>query len=259
MEHLRLHTNWLPLTRPARASLHADVPVAGGFVKVGFTVRPALQAERRMLNPNLMLFWNTLGEGEAEVWEAMRRVKAMGRPLAGAEAALAPLLRKPHVVARLAWQRVRRSPWCRQLALCANHEQSLNPRSRVTLSGERDRLGLRKLKIDWGLQDVDWHSIAEFQAVVRNAFAGSGLSESIEFRGPDEHRPFDDSSHAMGTTLMSDDPRKGVVDADCRVHSVPNLYVCGSSVFPRGGNANPTLTIVALAMRLAEHLAGQLE
>jgi choline dehydrogenase-like flavoprotein len=63
--------------------------------------------------------------------------------------------------------------------------------------------------------------------------------------------------HHMGTTRMASDPASGVVDADCRVHGVENLYVAGSSVFPTGGNANPTLTIIALALRLADHLAGE--
>jgi choline dehydrogenase-like flavoprotein len=58
----------------------------------------------------------------------------------------------------------------------------------------------------------------------------------------------------MGSTRMSRDPRRGVVDSDCRVHGIANLYVAGGSVFPTGGYANPTLTIVALALRLAEHL-----
>ena len=60
--------------------------------------------------------------------------------------------------------------------------------------------------------------------------------------------------HHMGTTRMHDDPRQGVVDANCRVHDLANLYVAGSSVFPTGGVANPTLTMVALAIRLADHL-----
>lgn len=60
--------------------------------------------------------------------------------------------------------------------------------------------------------------------------------------------------HHMGTTRMHADPRLGVVDPDGRVHGAPNLYVTGSSVFPSGGYANPTLTIVALAIRLADHL-----
>ena len=58
----------------------------------------------------------------------------------------------------------------------------------------------------------------------------------------------------MGTTRMNRDPTKGVVDENCRVHSLANLYVAGSSVFPTGGVANPTLTIVTLALRLADHI-----
>jgi choline dehydrogenase-like flavoprotein len=60
--------------------------------------------------------------------------------------------------------------------------------------------------------------------------------------------------HHMGTTRMSADPKKGVVDADCRVHGLKNLYVASSSVFPTAGFANPTLTILAIALRLADHL-----
>jgi choline dehydrogenase-like flavoprotein len=56
---------------------------------------------------------------------------------------------------------------------------------------------------------------------------------------------------------MSDDPRTGVVDRDCRVHDMANLFIAGSSVFPTGGSANPTLTIVALALRMADHLREQ--
>jgi choline dehydrogenase-like flavoprotein len=58
----------------------------------------------------------------------------------------------------------------------------------------------------------------------------------------------------MGTTRMALDPRRGVVDQDCRVHGVENLYIAGSSVFPTCGFANPTLTIVELALRLVDHL-----
>ena len=64
-----------------------------------------------------------------------------------------------------------------------------------------------------------------------------------------------DHYHHIGTTRMDPDPRRGVVDTDCRVHGVRNLYIASSSVFPTGGFSNPTLTILALAMRLADHLA----
>jgi choline dehydrogenase-like flavoprotein len=64
--------------------------------------------------------------------------------------------------------------------------------------------------------------------------------------------------HHMGTTRMHDDPSRGVVDSNCRVHSVSNLYMAGSSVFPTSGHSVPTLTIVALALRLADHVRSQL-
>jgi choline dehydrogenase-like flavoprotein len=66
---------------------------------------------------------------------------------------------------------------------------------------------------------------------------------------------FDFHWHHMGTTRMGDDPRVSVVDPDCKVHGIANLFVAGSSVFPTSGSAGPTLTIVALAIRLADHLA----
>jgi len=60
--------------------------------------------------------------------------------------------------------------------------------------------------------------------------------------------------HHMGSTRMSTNPREGVVDENCRVHGIPNLYVAGSAVFPTGGVANPTLTLVAMSLRLSDHL-----
>jgi choline dehydrogenase-like flavoprotein len=66
------------------------------------------------------------------------------------------------------------------------------------------------------------------------------------------------NEHHMGTTRMHSDQSLGVVDESCRVHNIANLYIAGSSVFPTGGAANPTLTIVALALRLADHLKEKL-
>jgi choline dehydrogenase-like flavoprotein len=66
--------------------------------------------------------------------------------------------------------------------------------------------------------------------------------------------PYTDASHHLGTTRMSPDPKGGVVDANCQVHGVDNLFVAGSSVFPTAGHANPTLTIAAMSLRLADYL-----
>ena len=81
----------------------------------------------------------------------------------------------------------------------------------------------------------------------------------LEEMSGSQPRRFNSPHHFMGTTWMHDNPRNGVVDADCRVHGVPNLFIAGSSVFPTGGFANPTLTIVALALRLATHLESELQ
>jgi len=59
----------------------------------------------------------------------------------------------------------------------------------------------------------------------------------------------------MGTTRAHFSPKHGVVDANLKVHGVANLYIAGSSVFPTGGASNPTFTLVALTLRLAQHLA----
>jgi choline dehydrogenase-like flavoprotein len=81
-----------------------------------------------------------------------------------------------------------------------------------------------------------------------------GRIETIEQRAPDPN-----AHHHAGTTRMSENPADGVVDANCRVHGVDNLYLAGASVFPTAGYANPTLTILALSLRLAGHLDGKTE
>jgi len=92
------------------------------------------------------------------------------------------------------------------------------------------------------------------------AFGASGLGRLINKlpEGVFNDRPPNLHYHHMGTTRMHAYPRHGVVDADCRIHRLENLYIRGSSMFPTCGNVNPTLTIVALAIRLAEQLKQRL-
>lgn len=151
------------------------------------------------------------------------------------------------------------------LYLITRGEQAPNPDSRVLLSNERDALGTPRANLDWRLGELDKHSqrvlVRTFDAELRRLGKGSA-TPSDWLADPDPQWPIDPTVgnhplanyHQMGGTRMSDDPNGGVVDADCRVHGYDNLYVAGSSVFPTGGWANPTLTIVALALRLAEHL-----
>lgn len=139
-------------------------------------------------------------------------------------------------------------------------EQAPNPDSRVQLLDERDALGLRKVRLAWQQTDLDRRSLRRALEILGQEFGRHGLGrvrmEDWVVAGRGEP-PVIPAFHHMGTTRMSADPASGVVDRDCRVHEIANLYVAGSSVFPTSGTAHPTLTIVALALRLADRLNAQ--
>ncbi len=141
----------------------------------------------------------------------------------------------------------------------ARPEQSPNPDSRVTLTDEMDRLGLRRIALDWRLTDLDRHSIRVANELLakelgRLAIGRMQMPEWLYSESPMWSYSLWGANHHMGTTRMSDDPQNGVVNENCRVHGTENLFIAGSSVFPTGGSANPTFMITQLALRLADHL-----
>jgi choline dehydrogenase-like flavoprotein len=146
----------------------------------------------------------------------------------------------------------------KRVRLFIRAEQAPNPASRVTLDQDRDALGMRKVVLDWRLGDLDRRSIREGARLLARAVGTSGLGRLrlIPSLADDDSvwNGWLGGSHHMGTTRANDSPREGVVDRDCRVHGLENLFIAGSSVFPTSGFANPTLTIVALAHRLADHI-----
>lgn len=163
-------------------------------------------------------------------------------------------------VAWAAWQELRNARRPDTFQLQAEAEQAPNPDSRVTLSSRsRDAFGLPRARLEWRLTDLDRRSLTAAEDIIGETLRASRLGR-LEHKLADQ-RPFDMFSgcwHHIGTTRMHDDPRYGVVDRDSRVHGMANLYVAGSSVFPTGGYANPTFTVVALALRLADHLKSEL-
>ncbi len=135
-------------------------------------------------------------------------------------------------------------------------EQSPNPDSRVFPNEETDPFGWRRITLDWQIAPSDLDSLRRTHELIGAAVGAAGLGRvHIGITDPPDLGIVYTGYHHMGTTRMSEDPHKGVVDRNCRVHSVKNLYMAGSSVFTTAGTANPTLTIVALAARLADHLA----
>jgi choline dehydrogenase-like flavoprotein len=138
-------------------------------------------------------------------------------------------------------------------------EQVPNPASRVCLSSERDQFDVSKCRVKWQLNDVDRKTVhtaaAAFLAELRRAnLAQIQIDDWVEEIGDDWAFNIHDIFHHMGTTRMADDPSRGVVSKDCQVYGIANLFVAGSSVFPTAGFANPTFTIIALALRLSDHL-----
>jgi choline dehydrogenase-like flavoprotein len=140
-------------------------------------------------------------------------------------------------------------------------EQSLNPENRVRLTADRDRFGLRRMELDWSLSDTDMHTLQTAANTVGRLLAERdvGRLKIVDWLAAGEKPNLDQlwgGNHHMGTTRMSADPSTGVVDANLKVHDLANLYVGGSSTFATSGHANPTYTIVQLALRLGDHLAG---
>lgn len=131
-----------------------------------------------------------------------------------------------------------------------------DPQSRVRLDAERDALGVPRAVLEWRPAELQKRTIGAAQRLLGREFEHLGLGRVEAEELPAGAWP-DDMQwvwHHMGTTRMHEDPGQGVVDRDCRMHSVDNLYLAGSSVFPTSGTDAPTLTIVALALRLADHL-----
>jgi choline dehydrogenase-like flavoprotein len=153
------------------------------------------------------------------------------------------------------WSRLRRPP----SAFDVYHVLELppEPERRVELGSRRDELGRPVARLRWFVSDGELEAHERAEQLVADALGHAGLGRLTTAREVgDELHPT--AHHHLGTTRMADDPRRGVVDADGRVHGVPNLYVTGGSVFPTAGYVNPTLTIAALASRLAAHMRERL-
>jgi choline dehydrogenase-like flavoprotein len=137
-------------------------------------------------------------------------------------------------------------------------EQIPNKSSHVRLSEFRDPFGVPRLFLDYRISDIDVDSIYRAHQLIDNKFRENGIGYLV-YESTDpmalirKHQAT--LGHHIGTTRMSENPAMGVVDKNCKVHGISNLHIASSSVFPTCSQANPTLTIVALAIRLADHLS----
>jgi choline dehydrogenase-like flavoprotein len=202
----------------------------------------------------------------------LRRIKSLARNFVRRRASVASwddipsALRQLPVMLRL-WYgyRVRsRAAWPKNSTfwLRTHCEQEPLSQSRITLTDERDSAGLFRARLDWRVSPLEWKTIRYFTDQVKRIFAAQGLAHIVpqpELALEEGFRnvTFDDSHHHMGGTRMALSDVDGVVDPDLRLHGVDNAYVCSASVFPTSGFSNPTHTLIALAIRLADHLMGK--
>jgi choline dehydrogenase-like flavoprotein len=258
MEHLEMPSAELVLAKPAAPmkmyAWESGVTKARGEIALD----PKLQREHRMLNGTASLEPGSLGEPvkttfqllSPEILAAMEKWEKGGRvgppPFANDTVARPTGAAAPRVY-----------------HLMTRQEQSPNPDSRVTLSAEKDALGMPRAKLDWRLSEIDKRSIRTFYQLLGREVGRTGIGR-IQIRdwllSDDKTWPSFVSGgwHHMGTTRMHIDPGQGVVDPNCKVHGLANLYIGGAAVYPTAGAANPTLTLVALSLRLADHLKTRL-
>lgn len=226
---------------------HRD-PLSSG-IAVARLVRSAVRKGPRAAAPDL--------RGRADEIREHLRVLSTGNPAFWAHAAHQAALRLSRHPAPM----VLPHPAARIQHLMFQAEHLPHRDSRVTLGDSRDALGVPRLRVSVHLSDDDFATVLQLHRsmarhlLARGAVPLSSPEEVVDALREALRGRFNSHSHHLGTTRMGSSPADSVVDADCRVHGVPNLYVAGSSVFPTGGHANPTMSIVMLSARLGARLA----
>ncbi|MFC0406618.1 FAD-dependent oxidoreductase [Roseomonas elaeocarpi] len=226
----------------------------------------AVQREQKVLNCVARLEYEYEADsGMQAVRDLMEAARGRRWPK-GLGGTLARLGRGSPALAGDAWRVLAKglspAPRPRRIHLEVFSEQTPQPDSRVVLGRGTDALGLRKVLVDWRLDDLTWRTFGVFSRTVRDEFARLGLGEVRLLDWLDAEVPprsaVVDSYHPAGTTRMARHAAGGVVDINSQVFGVQGLYVTGSSVFPTSGAANPTFTIAAMALRLAARLKSEI-
>lgn len=241
---------------------HGQYPIGGGKHEFEFFVGLTAASMRRRQLPNMMILWGYKFSPVSEAVDALKRLVDGEGPGGSRLADLSKVIGNFEGITDFAVRRKLFGQGVPVEALSVNcaSEQQPNPQSRVSLGSKRDRLGMREVVVDWQLVPEDKAKAAEILHLLgrETGRVGFGRFHPMLTEGGSWPEGFYGNEHQMGTTRMHRDPSLGVVDENCRVHTVGNLYVAGSSVFPTGGASNPTLTIVALALRLADHVKARL-
>jgi len=251
---------------PANPHMNFDFHTKSAWIPGKVRIDPLIGLSASSMHdlhlPNAILRWAFQFSPVVGAVEALKRLTGGEGPGGSRLADLSKVIGNLEGVADFA---VRKALFGEGIPIDALHvwcdsEQQPNPQSRVSLGSKRDRLGMREVVVDWQLVAEDKSKAAATARLLGTEVGRTGFGRLRSAFGDDGAWPkdFQGNQHHMGTTRMHRDPAQGVVDENCRIHTMGNLYVAGSSVFPTGGASNPTLTIVTLALRLADHLKQQL-
>lgn len=226
-----------------------------------FHLSAAAQEKHRVLNATMHMRFEYGASGVESMRRFVRAVRRGQLPPDALNEGLRVLRNLP-AAARVAYRRYGRglSPDIKpdRILFQVHSEQTPNPESRVTLSDRRDTLGQPLARVDWRLGPLEQRTFQTMYALIEAQVAKQRLGTLTPrawIHESDWTSHVQDTSHPTGSTRMATSPAHGVVDTNCQVFGIEGLYVAGSSVFPTNGYANPTLTIVALALRLSEHLS----
>ncbi len=248
-EHLEVASAELWLAKPFPTDLYSwEYGVSKASAELAFT--PEIQTREKILNGTVSLL--TLGVAKhqkprMETWQDGDPRKSLENVFADWDEAEEKAKNEKGNIER-AYQ------------LNTRIEQAPNPDSRVTLGTDKDELGVPRANLHWQLTSLDKYSVRKLYHLLGQqvGIAGIGRIKINEFLRDENDDTFPDSTnggwHHMGTTRMADDPHKGVVDSNCQVHGISNLFVAGSGCYPTSGAPNPTLTLTALSLRLSDHL-----
>ncbi len=244
-----------------------------GSMKVAYVISRRRQEEEQLLNFSTHLRTvSPVSREESDAYQAfklavgnLRSPKRMMRQIRNRAlpddtgTLVKRLIKGTPEIAKVIYHEALRKPT--EFSLYTQSEQTPNPDSRVTLDrSQSDALGMPRIKLDWRLSRIDKESIIRSQAIVGAQLERAGLGRLVPepaFRDDSNGWGLDlrGGHHHLGTARMSTDPKTGVVDADGQAHTVRDLYIADSSVFPTGGYANPILTAIAWSLRLADILA----
>ena len=249
-----------PVDRQAFNAAFANVFRGGYKYQPKMRLNPKVQQEEGILNVAALIFFHSDADAVAAELKSTAKKLLQGKLADVTRAEVMRLLTQAPLLARQSWAYVRQhrayiAPDAR-VELGVHCEQIPTSDSRVTLSQERDRLGMLTARLEWQVSDLELRSIQTCVEVAERSL--KGIARVI----PDPDLSSDafkakcgDGYHHMGGMRMATSPDAGVVDVQLKLHGVANGYVCSSAVFPSSGFSNPTHTILALAIRLADHLA----